>query len=187
MDVPDEYKDQIGTVTAAKTGPQLQRFVQDGGTIVAIGSSASFNNYFGLPVTNGLTETTAEGTTRPLTTTQFYVPGLILQASVDTRQPVAWGLANRLDVFFATSPAFRLQPDAALKGTRPVAWYDGPQPLRSGWAWGQGYLNGTVAAGEANVGKGEIYLFGPEITFRAQPQQRFCLTRSTFPARRRYN
>ncbi len=172
-DIPDEYKDQVGTVTAAKTGPQLQSFVQDGGTLVAIGSSASFNNYFGLPVSNGLTETGPDGTAKPLTTTQFYVPGSILQASVDNKLPIAWGLPNQLDVFFATSPSFRLQPDAALKGVRPVAWYDSTQPLRSGWAWGQGYLNGTVAAVEASVGKGEIYLFGPEITFRAQPHGTF--------------
>lgn len=174
-DIPDEFKDQVGTVTAAKTGPQLERFAQDGGTIVAIGSSTSFNNYFGLPVTNGLTETTSAGTAKPLTTAQFYVPGSILQASVDNKLPVAWGLGDRTDVFFATSPAFRLQPDAALKGTRPVAWFDNPQPLRSGWAWGQGYLNGTVGAVEATVGKGEIYLFGPEIAFRAQPHATFPL------------
>ena len=32
---------------------------------------------------------------------------------------------------------------------------------------------GGVAAAEANDGKGKLYLFGPEITFRAQPHGTF--------------
>ena len=47
-------------------------------------------------------------------------------------------------VFFDESPAFRLQPEAALKGVKPVAWFDSPTPLRSGWAWGQQYLDQAV-------------------------------------------
>ncbi|MBC7673105.1 MAG: hypothetical protein H7247_11845, partial [Polaromonas sp.] len=46
-------------------------------------------------------------------------------------------------------------------------------PLRSGWAWGQGYLEGAVEAAEATIGKGKLYLFAPEITFRAQPHGTF--------------
>ena len=33
----------------------------------------------------------------------------------------------------------------ALKGVKPVAWFDNPAPLKSGWAWGQNYLDGGVA------------------------------------------
>ena len=46
-------------------------------------------------------------------------------------------------------------------------------PLRSGWAWGQHYLAGGAAVVEASVGKGKVFLFGPEITFRAQPHGTF--------------
>ena len=55
----------------------------------------------------------------------------------------------------------------------PVAWFADATPLRSGWAWGQHYLNGAVAVAEAQVGKGRLFLFGPEITFRAQPHGTF--------------
>jgi hypothetical protein len=68
---------------------------------------------------------------------------------------------------------FRLDPDAAIKGVKPVAWFDSPTPLRSGWAWGQDYLEGGVAMAEATVGKGRVFLFGPEITFRGQPHGTF--------------
>ena len=47
------------------------------------------------------------------------------------------------------------------------------EPLRSGWAWGQHYLEGGAAALEATLGKGKVFLFGPEITFRAQPHGTF--------------
>jgi hypothetical protein len=171
--VPDEFKNKVGSITAAKTEPQLRRFVEEGGTVLAIGSSTSFGYNLGLPLTNGLTEAGPDGTQRRLATDKFYVPGSVLQASLDQTLPIAYGLPEKLDVFYDNSPVFHLQPDAGLKGVRPIAWFPNPEPLRSGWAWGQQYLNGTVAAVEANVGKGEVYLFGPEITFRAQPYGTF--------------
>ena len=57
----------------------------------------------------------------------------------------------------------------------PLAWFDSPTPLRSGWAWGQQYLVNGVAAVEATVGKGRVVLFGPEILKRAQPHATFKL------------
>ena len=60
-----------------------------------------------------------------------------------------------------------------MKGVRPVAWFDSATPLRSGWAYGQGYLKGGVVVVDASVGKGKLLLFGPEITFRAQPHGTF--------------
>jgi hypothetical protein len=56
-----------------------------------------------------------------------------------------------------------------------VAWYDSAEPRRSGWAWGQKHLQGGAAAVRAPVGKGTLYLFGPEILFRAQPHGTFKL------------
>jgi hypothetical protein len=55
----------------------------------------------------------------------------------------------------------------------PVAWFDSARPLRSGWAWGQQYLESGVVAVEAAVGKGRVMLFGPEILERAQPHGTF--------------
>ncbi len=104
---------------------------------------------------------------------KFYVPGSILRVAVDTTSPIAQGLSNPLDVFYDNSPVFRLEPEAAIQGIKPVAWFDSATPLRSGWAYGQGYLQGGVAVVDASVGKGKLFLFGPEITFRAQPHGTF--------------
>ena len=89
--------------------------------------------------------------------------------------PLAWGLGRRADVFFENSPAFRLGPDALVAGIAPVAWYDSAKPLRSGWAWGQAYLEDTVAVVDVTMGKGHVFLYAPEIAFRAQPHGTFKL------------
>src|SRR5262249_18772621 len=171
--IPAEYRERLGSVTVAKTIPQLRSFLEDGGTVVAIGDSTVVGYHLGLPITSALTEKTANGTERPLQSEKFYVPGSVLQVRVDHSNPVAYGLGETVDVFFDNSPVFRLRPDAALKGLRPVAWFDGKKPLRSGWAWGEAYLEQGTAVIDASVGKGKLLLFGPEITFRAQPHGTF--------------
>ena len=173
MEVPDEYKNQIGNISAATTGPQLRHFIEDGGTVLAIGSSSSFDHYFDLPVSNALVDTSADGPGARLPNTKFYIPGSVLQANVNNSLPIAYGLAKQADVFYINSPAFRLEAGAEQKGVTPIAWFGGPEPLRSGWAWGQQYLNGAVEAVEGDIGKGKVYLFGPEITFRGQSHGTF--------------
>src|SRR5262249_35152638 len=112
---------------------------------------------------------------RALTGEEYYIPGSILQVSTDNTEPVMAGVPQKLDVFFDNSPVFRLKPNAAAAGVKPLAWFDTEAPLRSGWAWGQNYLNGGVTMLEANMGKGKLYMFGPEITFRGQPHGTFKL------------
>ena len=101
------------------------------------------------------------------------MPGSVLRVKVDTTQPLAAGLNADTDVYFDNSPVFTLPPDAAARGITPIAWFDTATPLRSGWAWGQKYLEKGVAIAEARVGKGMLVLFGPEITFRSQPHGTF--------------
>jgi hypothetical protein len=93
----------------------------------------------------------------------------LLEVSVDTTATSALGLGPTAIVMFDESPVLKLGPEAAKQGIRTVAWYANGTPLRSGWAWGQSYLNGGVAAAEASVGAGTLYLYAPEIIFRSQP------------------
>ena len=112
---------------------------------------------------------------RPLPREKYYVPGSILEARIDNTNPLAYGMDDHAFVFYDESPAFRLQPEAALKGVKPVAWYASPSPLRSGWAWGQQYLDQAVSIIEAPVGKGHVVLFANEVNWRAQPHGTFKL------------
>jgi hypothetical protein len=93
--------------------------------------------------------------------------------AVDPPATVSAGMGSRAYITFDNSEVFSVSPSAIASGVRPIAWFDSPTPLRSGWAWGQTYLEGGVAIAEARVGRGTLYLFGPEITFRAQPHGTF--------------
>ena len=68
---------------------------------------------------------------------------------------------------------WKLGADAAARGVKRLAWFDSKTPLRSGWAWGQEYLDQGVAAIDATVGKGRALLFGMEILQRGQPHGTF--------------
>jgi hypothetical protein len=160
----------IDAVSAA----MMERFLEEGGTILTIGSSTSLGNHLGLAVTNALVETNGTGGERALPREKFYVPGSLLRARVDAADPLAWGMEEYADVMFsAGSPAFKMLDGAETNGLRRVAWYDSKTPLRSGWAWGQSYLENGAAIVEAKVGKGTLVLFGPEILFRGQPHGTF--------------
>jgi hypothetical protein len=172
-DLPAEYRDRIGRVTVEKTIPQLRAFLENGGRIVAIGNSTALARYLGLPVTSQLTETGPDGQERPLPREKFYIPASLLQVAVDSTATSALGMGGTAIVMFDESPALKLGPDAAQRGIRRVAWYATDHPLRSGWALGQSVLKDGVAAAEAAVGKGTLYLYAPEITFRSQPHGTF--------------
>jgi zinc carboxypeptidase len=168
-DIPAEYRDQLGRVTADKTLPQIKAFLENGGTVIALGESAvNLAGFLDLPIENHLVENGA-----PLPRTKFYAPGSVVRIHVDTSSPLGHGLAEQTDTFFDNSPVFKLGPDAASRGVKAIAWFDSKTPLRSGWAWGQQYLEGGVAAIEAPVGQGRVVLFGPEILQRAQPHGTF--------------
>jgi len=167
--VLNEYRTRIGAYSSTTTLPQLRTFLESGGTVLTIGSSTSLGQHLGLPIGNKLVD--ASGS--PLAGEQYYVPGSVLRVTVDTAHPLAHGLRPSTDVYFDNSPVFTLPADAQARGLTPIAWFDSAAPLRSGWAWGQQYLQGGVAVAEARVGKGTLVLFGPEITFRAQPHGTF--------------
>jgi hypothetical protein len=173
-EVPAEFRHMQGAYTNGTTGPQLLAFVERGGTLVGVGrSTPGLARLFELPVGNHVAEIQPDGTTRPRPPEQYFVPGSVLRMRVDPGAPVAHGVADPVDIFFDNSPVFRLLPDAAIAGVRPFAWFDTARPLRSGWAHGQAYLDGGVQGIDATRGAGRLYLFAPEITFRAQPHGTF--------------
>jgi hypothetical protein len=104
---------------------------------------------------------------------EYFVPGSVLTVAVDPKNPLAHGARDHADVLFDESPVWRLQPGAGLANLRTVAWFDSAAPLKSGWAWGQHYLEDGIQMAEAAVGKGRVFLFAPAITFRTQPHGTF--------------
>ena len=173
-DIPTEYHAQMGKITE-KSIPSLKAFLEAGGDIVTIGSSANLAYHLGLPVRNALVEMVA-GKERNLPGEKFYIPGSVMQVAVDPDTRANWGMSTKADVYFGMSPVFKLQPDAiAQQVVKPLAWYASDKTLRSGWAFGQAYLQDGVAAFEAKVGAGKLFVYGPEITFRGQTHSTFKL------------
>ncbi len=173
--LPEEYRSHLGRITDETTMPALRKFVESGGSIVTIGSSTSIADVFGIPVKNYLTEKGPDGKDRPLPREKFYIPGSLLKVHVDNTDPLAYGMPPQLDVFFDSSPVFKLEPTAELKKVAPVAWFEGSDVLDSGWAWGQQYLDGGAAVVDAPVGEGRVFLLGPEVNFRDQPHATYKL------------
>jgi len=155
--IPEKYAKRQGAITAEGIAA-LKQFVQDGGTIVAIGSSAEGAvQMFSLPLAPQIT----------VGRTEYYVPGSVLRVSVDPKNPVAHGYGDQADIFFDDSPVWKVSGTGSDLHT--VAWFANDAPLRSGWAWGQKYLDKGIEMAEATVGKGRVFLFGNQLLFRSQP------------------
>ena len=163
--VPEEFAHMTGSITD-DTIPHLRKFLEDGGTIITLGGSTSLARKLGLGVSNHLVE---DGKAIPRE--QFYIPGSIMSVSLNRLLPVTWGMESKLDTMFDNSPVFKIKG----KDIQPIGTYDSKETLRSGWAWGQEYLEGGVAMAQAKVGKGTLFLFGPELNYRSQSQASFKL------------
>jgi hypothetical protein len=170
IEYPEEYTRRRGAFTAA-TLKAVQDFVQQGGTVIAIGSAAeNAIEAFDLPLSDHLVENG-----QPLGREKFYVPGSVLRVAVDPNHAVAHGYGPTVDIFFDASPTWKMDASAGAAGVtvRKVAWFDSAEPLKSGWAWGQQYLKDGIQMAEATVGKGRVMVFGPELLFRTQPHANY--------------
>jgi hypothetical protein len=168
--IPSDYRSWLGAITPDRTVPQLDRFVRDGGSVIAVGGSSAIGSLLGLPVRNVLIDD-KDGKPTMAATRDFYIPGSILRAKVDPSQPLAYGLNAAVDVYYDNNPSFALQDTADVKR---VAWFSGDL-LRSGWALGEKRLDGTASVVDAKVGKGRVMLMGPVVTQRAQTAGTFKL------------
>ena len=150
---PPEYVGGLGPVGV----DALTRFVEEGGTLVAIDSAAEFAiEQLYLPVKNvvkGLDEDT------------FYCPGSLLRLLVEETHPLGFGLRRNEVGLFMKSPVFEL--DDSRSGT-VAARYPIYTPAVSGWILGEEKLAGKAALVEVPLGMGRVVLIGFRAHFRAQ-------------------
>ena len=165
--LPEKYRERLGAFSSDRTVPQLRRFMNAGGTVLGIGNSASLGYHAGLPIANALVD---RSTGRSLPMEQYWAPGSVHRVRVDNSNPLAYGLPEQLDVYFARNPIFRMTPRS---GVRRVSWFDSGETLRSGWVLGEQYHRNGVTVIDADVGRGKLFLFTPLITFRGQPHGTF--------------
>lgn len=169
-DIPEEYRPWLGDITREQTVPQIAEFARQGGTVITVGSANRLAEYLGVPVEAALYE--QDGNARKtLERRDFYIPGSLLTARVDNAQPLAFGMPDKVDLFFDDDQSFR----ATGQGATPITWFDTETPLHSGWALGQEKLNDTVAVFDADLGQGKVFMMAPQVTQRAQPYATFKL------------
>ena len=97
------------------------------------------------------------------------MPWIDPEVSLDTTNPIAFGMDADSPVWFEQSPAFELG-----RVGKPIAKYDGA-PLMSGWLLGGEKLNGKVALADVPIGKGRAVLFGFRPQYRGQSYNTFKL------------
>ena len=167
--LPDSLRARLGALSADASVPALREFMEDGGAVIAVGTSTALGAHLGLPLENYM----VDGDGQPLSRDDYFTPGSIHDIRVEHGSPVTHGLGERVHVLHSHSPVFQIGDGA--EGVRRLAWYDSATPLVSGWAWGQERLEGGTSMVEADVGDGKLFLFGPKVTFRAQPHGTFTL------------
>lgn len=176
--VPAEFHGLLGELEGEAATKVLREFLQQGGHVVATGSSSGLAVALGLPLTSHLRKAGADGRSEALSQREYYIPGSVLEVAVDKGHSLNWGLPAKLDVYFSdgrwdNAPVFDLP--AGRADIRPLLHFASATPLRSGWAWGQEHLQGGVLAAEADIGAGRLTFFGTDITFRAQTHASFKL------------
>ncbi len=172
--LPPRYRGGIDEVPDGNDGKgaggeHLRRWVEGGGTLVALDSAADYViERFRLPVENVLAKVSDK---------DFDCPGSMLRLHVDTSHPLAFGMRPEEAGYFAGSPAFRTYvPDGRFE-RRVLARYpdDAKDILVSGYLHGGEHLERLAAAVEYRVGKGRIVLIGFRPQHRAQPHRTFKL------------
>ena len=163
--LPPEYAGGIGK----EGGEHIKQWVEQGGTVVALDSSADYLiELLELPVTNVLEKVRSD---------RFDCPGSMLRLLVDNQQPLAYGMRSVEAGYFADSPAFETRLPDARFDRRVVARYPehDDEILVSGYLKGGELLERRAAVVDLKVGKGRVVLIGFRAQHRAQPLRTFKL------------
>jgi Zinc carboxypeptidase len=151
--VPPEFRGGLGNDGVAN----LHAFTEAGGTIVTLNKASEvYAKKDSDQVQNAL-----DGVDRK----SFFIPGSILQVSVDPSNPIAFGSTPKVPIFYENGPSFKVSGDA-----KSIASFTTDKPLLSGWILGGQFLKNTSVIAEEPVGKGRIVLFGFRPQYRAQSE-----------------
>ncbi|MBL8209845.1 MAG: hypothetical protein JNK87_04005 [Bryobacterales bacterium] len=156
--MPPEYTGGLGEKGAAA----LRQFATEGGTIVFLNDSTEYAmQHLGLKLKNSVAGVSAR---------EFYSPGSLLHARLDTRHPLTRGVPENATIWSEGSPAWE-----NAEGVNVIARYPENNLLASGWLLGEKYLTGRAALVEVPLGTGRILLYGMRPQYRAQSYQGFKL------------
>jgi hypothetical protein len=147
---------------------RIRRWVQDGGTLVTLGSATEFardTTALGLIALRSWYQT-ADGRG----TTPFAVPGAIVRADLDASYWLRAGYVGSDLPMLVGSTRLYLPPDGPPNSSRrTVARAARENPVMSGHAWEESKtrLPGAVLVYEQRVGAGRVIAFAEDPNFRA--------------------
>ncbi len=152
---PDSLRGGVGEAGAA----ELNRFVENGGTVLAFNAASEYAiETFKLPVKNVLAG---------VRNTDFYAPGSLLSVELNRASPMAAGATAPVPaIWFEDGPAFEVTD--ASRATVVARYPAAGDPLLSGWLLGGNKLNGKAAIVDVTVGKGHVVLYGFRPQYRGQ-------------------
>jgi hypothetical protein len=154
--MPPEFCGGIG----AKGAEALKEFAAGGGTIIFFNHASDYaTEILGVQAKNSL---------RGVATKDFYSPGSLLNVTLDTKSPLAYGMPEKITLWSEQSPAWDFD-----KGV--VARYPADHVLASGWLLGEKFLVGKAALLDVPMGSGHVILFGMRPQYRGQSYQNFKL------------
>lgn len=164
---PPEYRSGIGQEGVEA----LQKFVQNGGTLVTFGEACGFAiDKFSLRVRNVMENIDSK---------DFFCPGSTLRAIFDNTHPLAYGMPSEGLVLYRSSPVFVIVSGEHNEDYATVVRYKDKDLLRSGWLIGEEYLSSKPAMVAAKYGKGQIVLIGFRTQHRSQTHGTFKLLFNT--------
>lgn len=159
--VPGRYAGGLG----AEGVRELESFVREGGTLVAInGSWALPVEAFHLDVENAV---------GGLPRSEFFVSGSLVEVQADATHPLMAGMREYAPVFLDRSPVFRTTD--GFRGRILASYASEGTPLLSGYLLGEEHLQGLAAAVEVSHGAGRVVLLGMRPQWRGQPLGSFRL------------
>ena len=160
-DYPEAFAGKPGAAGFAR----LRAFVEDGGSLVAVGGAAqAVIGQFPLPIALPL-QTLAEA--------EYFAPGAMVKGIVDPHHPLAWGLPHELPLLFSGRNAFQASDDVSGYTSIVTAAPDGT--VVSGWMHGAEHLQGHDLVAQVTLGNGRITVIAGQPMFRAQTHVTFNL------------
>jgi len=166
-DYPEKYRSQM-----TKDGIQaLKDFVEQGGTLVALGSSYAFAvEEFDLKVRNINSD---------LDSKEFFCPGSTLKVDIDNTDPLAYGMPDEGLVVFNSSPVFSISAGIEGPDYKTIVRYQDKDIMKSGWLIGEKIITKKPAMVSVKKGEGQIVLIGFRTQHRNQTDGTFKLLFNT--------
>ncbi len=156
--MPEPYAGGLG----AQGAEALKQFAAAAGTLVFLNNASEYAiTRLGVAARTVTPPATSAGT-------EFYSPGSLLNARIDTRSPLAYGVPAEIAIWSEHSPAWETQWPVVTR-------YPDSNVLASGWLVGEKVIAGKAALIDAPMGSGRAILFGMRPQYRAQSYLTFKL------------